>query len=314
MLNISNGLGKGKDIAAATNSAAAIKAAGLNWGVESRQIRTWKLAAGVTVEVPLPDHRAVVRTDNDDVLGVVGKRFELLQNSDAFKWFDPIVEAGLATYETAGSFNGGRRVWILARLNREDAAIVPGADDRVRKYLLLTNSHDGSMAARIGFTPIRVVCRNTLAMAVRVKNATSQLLRFRHSKGLKDAMFAAREIIDTANADFEATAEQYRALASRGVNADDLKKYVSTIFANRKGEVSERVMEAVTHDFEHGAGNDAPGVKGTWWAAYNAVTQYLSHESGTKGEEARTNSLWYGESAKKNDKALQYAYNVIVQS
>jgi phage/plasmid-like protein (TIGR03299 family) len=96
-----------------------------------------------------------------------------LQNDQAFQFFDPFVSSGLVTLETAGSLREGKRVWILARIaENSDVGIV--GDDIVRKYLLLSNSHDGTTAVRVGFTPIRVVCANTLAMAVR--NGQSQLI------------------------------------------------------------------------------------------------------------------------------------------
>ena len=116
------------------------------------------------------------------MLGVVGPRYTILQNQDAFKWFQPFLEAKEAALHTAGSLRGGSRIWVLAKLNREPLVIAQG--DEVEKYLLLSHSHDGSLAVRVGFTPIRVVCQNTLSMA---HNAdASKLIRFKHTKDIHE--------------------------------------------------------------------------------------------------------------------------------
>jgi phage/plasmid-like protein (TIGR03299 family) len=171
------------------------------------------------------------------------------------------------------------------------------------------------LAIRVGFTPIRVVCQNTLSAAH--TDEASKLIRIRHTSGLHDAMDNVREVMDMANAEFEATAEQYRQLARHQINSKDLAHYVRRVFElppskdedEGKGKRS-RIMDAVTERFESGRGNDMSGVSGTWWAAYNACTEYLSHDRGNT-EESRINSLWYGDSATKNAKALQYAYNYV---
>jgi hypothetical protein len=112
-----------------------------------------------------------------------------------------------------------------------------------------------------------------------------------------------------ANATFESTADQYRALAARQISARELADYVSDVFELSPPEGDEgegRIHESVRKAFEAGRGNDLAGVKGTWWAAYNAVTEYLSHERG-RTDESRLNSLWYGDSAQKNWRALSIA-------
>src|SRR5262249_27318291 len=149
---------------------ASFKQAGLDWEVELFPLFT---ATGQQVT-----HKAVKRSTDGKVLGVVGPRWQPLQNKDAFNWFDPFLAAGQATLEAAGSLAGGTRVWVLAKLNRDPIVVVPG--DEVTKYLLLSNGHDGSLAVRCGFTPIRVVCNNTLQMAHNDR-VGSQLIRFTHS-------------------------------------------------------------------------------------------------------------------------------------
>lgn len=313
----------GKVLREAPNSENAIKLAGLDWEVGLKQL--------MTEDEELVDHKAAYRKTDGRILGVVGNRWTPFQNTDAFKWFDPFVESGEASYETAGSLRGGARVWVLAKLNREDSVVVRKSDDRVRKYILLSNGHDGVLAARVGFTPVRVVCANTMAMAH--GNKASKLIRVRHSKNIKENMEAIREVMNLANQEFEATAEQFRALSARQINESDLRKYVHMVFVQKQppkdgefksrwealeidgvtdtkkdgGEDGRSVFPRVQELFENGRGAELEGVKGTWWGAYNAVNEYLNWERG-KDEDKRLDNLWYGQGASMNQKALQYAY------
>lgn len=289
---------------------AAIDAAGLRWTVKAQPLLS--VATGHIVS-----HRAVCR--GNEVLGIVGPKFTPLQNHEAFEFFSPFLDAGQATLETAGSLHGGKRVWILAKLALANSVIVKKSDDRVVKYVLLSNSHDGSLALRAGFTPVRAVCDNTLTMAH--NNAASALLRIRHTKNIKDTLAKVGEIMNIANQRFEATADELRFLASRNVDSESLQKYVTVVFPAAKSkdlvdELLERTMKRsgrrstvisdVTELFETGIGNTLPGVRGTWWAAYNAVTEFLTHRRGNDAER-RLDSAWFGDGAVRNRRALSTA-------
>jgi len=284
----------------------AIVAAGLNWKVETKPLY---MADGT--QVP---NKAVVRDSDNSVLGVVGANYQPLQNKDAFNFFNPFVESGLATFETAGSLRQGKRVWILAKINKDPMTIV--SNDIVEKYVLLAHGHDGLMSVRVGFTPIRVVCANTLAMSV--NNEGSSLLRVKHTKNLQDNLDKVAQIMNLANQKFEATAEQYRFLASREFNAKDLEKYVKLVFVGPKYEQMEAegknpardVLPKVIQLFENGRGNSMLGVRGTVWAAYNAVNEYLGYERGAD-EQARLDKMWFGDSANLNKKALDVALAMV---
>lgn len=286
----------------APTSADAIKLAGLDWEVALENMVT---TSGVNV----PNSLAVVRSDGKGVVGVVGERYKPLQNIEAFNFFDAFVQAGEASYETAGSLNGGSRIWILAKLGLEPSRIV--GDDLVSKFVLLSNSHDGTMAVRAGLTNVRCVCANTLAQAHASKE--SKLIRLRHSANVAQNLIDIRETLNLANASFEATADQYRALAKKAINQRDLRKYIIDVLdipTDPDGKLSTRgknIVDKVVHLSEEGVGNDVEGVRGTLWGAYNGVTEFLSYEKGSN-EERRLDSLWFGASAATNEKALQYAY------
>lgn len=286
----------------------AILAAKLNWEVGTKPLFTAEKQA-----VPA---MATFRKDDGAILGVVGNGYKPLQNAEAFKFFQPFLDTNSASFETAGSLKNGQRVWVLAKINRTDSVIVEKADDRVSKYILLSNSHDGTLAVRVGFTPIRVVCNNTLTMAHDDITGTTQLIRIKHSGNVAANLEKVREIMDAANSRFEATAEQYRFLASKEINQKDLEKFVKLIFATKKQKdqapsmeeltAGSRVMGDIQRLFETGMGNDLPGVKGTYWAAYNAITEFVQYERGNDAGK-RLDSLWFGTGATINKKALDTA-------
>jgi phage/plasmid-like protein (TIGR03299 family) len=273
----------------------AIVAAGLDWKVGTKPLFT---ADGT----PVPA-KATIRESDNSILGVVGPTYKPLQNLEAFNFFAPFIDQKLATIETAGSLREGKRVFILAKLALDPTTIVKGDD--IEKYVLLSNSHDGTLAVRVGFTPIRVVCNNTLQIAH--NDQASKLIRVRHSGNIVQNLENLREVMNLANQQFEASAEQYRFLATKQINSLDLAKYVKLIFADPKSENGgERVLAQIIPLFEKGRGNDMIGVKGSMWAAYNAVSEYLQYERGTDSHN-RLDSMWFGNSASLNKKALDIA-------
>jgi phage/plasmid-like protein (TIGR03299 family) len=195
----------------------------------------------------------------------------------------------------------------LCQMGLENTEIVKG--DEVAKFALLSNGHDGKLAVHFGFTPIRVVCANTESMARDSK--ASKLIRVRHNRFVKENVQAVRDVMNLANQEFEATADVYRFLASRSVSTTDLEKYVKVVFdANKpEDEISTRtknILLKVTDLFESGKGNDIEGVRGTYWAAYNAVSEYLNYTKGRTSNN-RIDSLWFGQNGMMNRKALDQA-------
>jgi len=272
--------------------------AGLDWDVELTPLVTADTNAKVT-------HRAVRRKSDSRILGVVGPRFCALQNRDAFKWFQPFLDAKEAALHTAGSLCEGARVWVLAKLNRDPLVIAPG--DEVEKFVLLSHGHDGSLAVRVGFTPIRVVCANTLALAHRPD--ASKLIRIKHSASLHENLANIREVMKVANAEFEATAEQYRLLVRKSINQHDLRRYVRRVLKAEGQKLSTRMQNTIreiTRLCESGRGNDLASVRGTYWTAYNGVNEWLAHQRGNS-QGNRLNSLWFGDSANMNRHALETA-------
>ena len=291
--------GLGNRLEAAPTISEAIVASGLDWSVGLRDLFT---ASGMAVPA-----RATVRESDGSILGVVGPRYQPLQNSAAFDWFQPFIDAGEVSLHTAGALHYGAKVWVLAELNRDRSEIVPG--DEVSKFLLLSNSHDGTTAIRVGFTPIRVVCANTLGMAH--CSAASKLLRVRHTRRHAANLEKIREVVNTANAEFEATADQYRLLASRGISPSDVRKYVKTLLGVEgtiDADLPTRTANIVSDIVGRMDGQlqTLPGISGTWWSAYNAYNEYLNYSRGRTADN-RMDSLWFGTGANDNKRALELA-------
>lgn len=277
---------------------------GLNWDVELTPLVTADTLTMVA-------HRGVRRKSDGRVLGVVGPKYHPLQNRDAFKWFQPFLEAKEASLNTAGSLCEGSRVWVLAKLQRDPLVIAAG--DEIEKFILLSHSHDGSLAVRVGFSPIRVVCSNTLALAHR--SDASKLIRVKHSASMMENLANIREVMNVANSEFEATAEQYKSLARKSINQNDLRSYVKRVLkVENRSKISTRTNNTIQEIIdlcECGKGNTLPSVTGTYWTAYNGITEWLGYQRGNN-QQNRLNSLWFGDSANVNKFALETALTMAV--
>jgi phage/plasmid-like protein (TIGR03299 family) len=284
-----------------------LKAANMEWGVyksplyrkdENNQF------------IPTQDSFSVIRDVDNAYLGTVGPQWEPIQPSEALKWFQPVVDSGLATFETAGVLKNGRVIFAMCKINAENNEVTKG--DAINRYILLSTSFDGTQSTRAGFTNIRVVCANTLAQAK--ESAESKLLRIRHHRRQTEVLDKVREIMVLANNEFQATMEQYRFLAkSKIVNHKDLVQYVIKVLdieLDENNEMPTRSKNRVKEvsDLAYiGVGSDLAA--GTWWSAYNAVTEFLSHKAG-RNPDNRYTSLWFGQNANLNKRALDLATQV----
>lgn len=272
-------------------------------------------------KLQIDTHKAIVRDDTGAVLGIVGRGFVPLQNADAFGFFGPLVDKGLVTMETAGTLHGGARIWVMAKLAVEPFEVVRG--DLIDPYVLFCHGNDGSLAIRCGDNAVRVVCANTLGLAL---GHGDGLQTIRHTSGMINALAQAQRVIEQKIKIFQDSRMAFVYLAERACSAEDFDRYVLTVFAGQggegdddvrerepKGKPGSRILAALQPLLAGARGNDIPGVTGTWWAAYNAVTQWLTHERGRKsagareGAERRFDNLHFGEGRKLNQRALTLA-------
>jgi len=282
----------------------AIIQAGLDWDVVKKPVYL-KLDKRFQVK----DTFAMVRKDkwqnNDcDVLGVVGKNYTPVQNKDAFNFFDSIVGDKKAIYHTAGSLSGGKIIWILAKLPGYIRVI---NNDISEKYLLLSNSHDGSSMVQIKFTPIRVVCMNTLTVAMN----KGETLKIKHCKDVKDKMRQASELLGIVNEKYDVIERSFKNMVKVQLNEKKLNEYIKSVFPDPVDELQYATVdnnrEMVRDLFENGLGNNLPGVKGTLWAGYNAITELVDHKITKQNKDMRTKSIWFGNGYNVKQKAFDVA-------
>lgn len=270
--------GKGTPLDHPATAAEAVTAAGIDWEVE--------LVPAYALGTPIEGVRAVVRKDRREALGVVGTRYQPLQNREAFAFFDRLIGEGQAVYETAGALDRGRRIWLLAKLPG-DVWITD--DDAVGKYLLLTTSHDGKSPVRALFTPIRVVCQNTLLAAL--DGAARSGVSIRHVGDVLGKAEEARRLLGISFKYYDDFAREAKAFAARSLTGEAVARYFESLVPDPKEGSPERAIGTrgkLLELFEAGKGNALPGVRGSLWAALNAVAEYVDHERRTRPREGES--------------------------
>ncbi len=283
----------------------AIEAAGLDFEVELTRLVTIN-------DIPVPDKLAVVREDSHTILGVVGNTYRPVQNRECFGFLDAIVEDGSLRYHTAGALGKGERIWMLAKL--PDDIRVKNSDDITEKYLLLSNSHDGSSSLRVFFTPIRVVCANTLAIAAR--NGRGQGVSIVHKGNLTSKVRQAQEVLGLAKRFYDDAEEQINRLAWHYPSLRQLEEYFRQVYPDSPDGESTRtknVRQEMLRLFEEGIGHDMPDIRHTTWTALNAVTEFVDHYRSTRGKTSldrasnRLESAWFGSGARIKERAWELA-------
>lgn len=252
----------------------ALREGGLDFTVEKVGLQT---VDGFTV----PNKFGLRRTDTKKVLGVVTDFYQPLQNREAFGFFDELFGKGKARYEVAGVLGEGEKVWLLAKM-QGDMKVV--GDDVLNKYLLLTNGHDTSEPVRAKFTPIRVVCQNTLNAALR---GTESEIRVQHIGNVAGKLEIAAKLLRTAGVYFDEMQSVFQGFARKQVTKKLLRNYAIQVvtgtgdaFENISAP-AQRTVSRIEELHETGRGHDLKHVRGTLWAAYNAVTEMVDHERTT---------------------------------
>jgi phage/plasmid-like protein (TIGR03299 family) len=284
----------------------AIVAAGLDWTVELKPV----YVEGRMV----PDHKAIVRSTDHQIFGFCGKVYTPIQNRDSFNFFDAIVGEGLAVYHTAGSLFNGKKIWILAKLPNSFSI----AGEEIQGYICLTTSHDGSTPFNMFNTEIRVVCANTLKMAV-----SKALNHFyaRHTTNFASRLDAARETLGLLAQESAAWRLQAQYLATHQLPAGKIPLLLAASFgttgAIKTADVvdfdtistaKKNQMAVVSHLIEHGRGQDNPKIRGTKWQAFNAVAEYTDYykKSRKNSDDRRLDSAWFGGGALIKARAWEY--------
>ncbi|MEX2673773.1 MAG: DUF932 domain-containing protein [Phycisphaeraceae bacterium] len=269
---------------------------------------------GVSRDVKIKDRHAICRTDrlgdrDGGQLAVVGRDYTPLQNREAFGFLDPVVGEGGAVYHTAGALRGGRRIWMLAKL---PGVIRVVGDDIAEKFILLSNAHDGTAAVRIGLTPIRVVCMNTLNVALRGMSGVS----IRHNPDVADRVKDAHQLLGLVNTAMDHAGTAMQEMAQASMTSNRLATYFEQVMPTPAEDDPqyERVNQhhaRLAELFETGDGNQLPGARGTLWAAYNAVTQWTDRESYTGRNKEPLNTIWFGNGERLKRRAFSVAATLV---
>ncbi|TAJ47358.1 MAG: DUF945 domain-containing protein [Chitinophagaceae bacterium] len=286
----------------------ALTFAGLDYEVVKEPIFTTSYNSdGQAMDVTkrVKTHFATLRKDTGDVLGVVGKDYEIVQNIDAFTFFDSIVDGDGIQYETAGALGNGERIFITAKL---PDYIKVGKEDLIEQYLFLTTSHDGYGSITAAFTPVRVVCRNTLNAALKNK---SNCIKIRHTANVKDRLEQAHKLMgitNTLSAELETIFNRW---ASVRITDPEVKKLIqlamcpnkevyNNLQAGKDDDLSTCFKNICDNAFAYAMSNPTQQMettRGTLYGAYNSVTGYFQNVRSYKNDEAKLKSLLYGGTA-----------------
>lgn len=292
--------GLGVEVSEETSAADMMTLAGLDWQVE--EVETFIEWEGQKVAT---GQKTLVRDIDGKILTHVGENWQPVQNHEAFEFFHDFVEAGDMKMHTAGSLKGGQIVWALAKVN-ESFSLFKGKD-QVDSYLLFSNPHQYGRCIDVRFTPIRVVCNNTLTLSLS-ENSVNQV-KLNHRKAF-DAD-AVKQTMKIASSKLQKYKEMGEHLSKYRYTDQTLDEFLVDMFgASKKGDgksprrTGDRVKELLT---------EQPGAtfgEGTWWQVYNAFTYFTDHEAGRNADN-RMASAWFGANQKKKvvalEKALEYA-------
>ena len=258
--------GLGTVVAEAPTSADALRLAGLDWNVFQKDVAV----DGVIV----PNYKANVRSSDDSVLGIVTDKYTIIQNSDAFEFTDGLLGEGI-TYESAGSLKKGKTVWLLARMP-EDTVL----DDKFIPYLCFTNTHDGTGAVRVCLTDVRVVCNNTLNLAL---NTAARTWSTKHMGDIQEKMHEAEQTLLKAKDYMDAFKKEAETLATQHITHEEVDKLLDELFHKEEAIKSEskrkleNVEEAKEAFYMCYVADDLANFFGTYYGVINAMADMVDH-------------------------------------
>lgn len=268
-----------KLIQEAPTSADALHLAGLDWEVKQIPVYT---EAGIEI----PNYKANVRSTDNSVLGIVTDRYKIVQNTEAFEFTDSLI-GGEVKYETAGSLNGGRRVWMLAKMPTTNIV-----GDAVEPYMCFTNSHDGTGAIKVCMTPIRVVCANSLQMAL---NGAKRAWSTKHIGNLEAKLEEAKMCLQMARDYMINLDEEADRLANATLREEQVYEILDELFP-----VDDNTSDRKKNNIEDFKGDfkvayfmpDLTQFKDTAWGAVNAMADVITHATPKRNTATFEQNRW----------------------
>lgn len=251
-----------------------------------------------------PENKVLFRSDTNTPLSVVSQRYQVVQPREILEFYRDLTEVSGFELETAGVLKGGRKIWALARTGQ---SLALKGDDVTNGYILLATACDGTLATTAQFTSVRVVCNNTLAVAL---NGSSNAVKVPHNTSF-DAQ-AVKKQLGISVAAWSEFMFGLKALSERKVKHIEAQNFFLRVFSDTSSKLgaatNERAMAKALSLFEgQGRGAELASAKGTAFGLLNAVTEFVDHERRARSTDHRLDSAWFGQGATIKQKAMDHA-------
>ena len=271
------------------------EAAGMNWKIKRGIVRyNTEFNGG---QIDLPDQHVLFRSDNKAPLGIVSKRYQVVQPGDVVEFFRDIAKAGGLELSAAGTIYGGKRFWATAKIGEASPASLA---DKIGGYILISTSADGSLATEVRRTTVRTVCKNTLQMAM--ADAKASIKVSHRSVFDPDSI---KEFMGLNNAAWDAFRHTVTKLANVAMVEEEAADMAAAIFGNTDKVRETAGFKKVLSVFNgEGMGATMDGVLGTRWGLLNAVTEYADHHVRARSDENRFVASQWGAGADLKSRAL----------
>lgn len=310
--------GLGKTVDHAMNFDEVVKEANLDYEVALGSVN-----AGITLEngeviYPTYENRfSTYRKDTNEILGQVGSIYEIVQNKDAFTFFDALIDRGEAIYETAGVLGKGERIFVTAKLPED--ILVNG--EPCKKYIMLTNSHDGSSSIIAGFTSVRVVCENTLQAAL--SNMPNKVA-IPHKMGAKEKLAEAYKVLQMSTTYMDEVSKIFNTMAETAISDDELRKFITKCMQPKKKILTQEEaliestrfknrVESIYQFAKKHPTQLTSAANGTVWGAYNSISGYFQYIADHKNQEQKFNNIMFGRGSNTISKAFNESLLLLPQ-
>lgn len=268
------------------------------------------------------DQKVLYRSDNGNPLSIVHQSYNVVQPSEVIEFFRDLVEAGGMTLETAGTLRGGKIQWALARIgkdfdvNKASATDGKAFQDLVQTYALLATSCDKSMASTGRLTETRVVCKNTLDMAY---GSGVNICKVNHRAEFNDARKDELKVqMGLVHEEIEKVAKEHQEMATTSISKEDAVGFFLTLLSKRNkdgsldvSEVTPKAIDKLYTAYKSSPGSDLPTAKDTLWGAVNAVSYSIDHNPGSRSDETRLDSAWFGPGRALKNQAYELAQETL---
>ncbi len=283
--------------------------AGMDWQIEASEVRY--ITGGTTVGVinAFPEQKVLYRSDTKAPLAVVSKRFQVVQPGEILEFYRDLTACNGFELETAGVLREGRKFWALARTGQ--STTLKGRD-KVDGYLLLATACDGTLATTAQFTSVRVVCNNTLQIAL---GQTSGAIKVPHRSAF-DPEAVKRQLGITVSS-WDGFVARMKALVDRPVDPDSVEGLLRRVLTYQGQDskamvVNEQAVATVRALYEGGGrGAQMASSRGTAWGLLNSVTEYVDHHRRARSDDHRRDAAWFGQGAQLKQRAWDEAMKLV---